>query len=85
LCLAAGWYPLRLGSLVSQYLEGFYTNLAKGQLQKIATEETRVSAIEKARVAEQERVLRNRRRYASLPKARGKQSRLRLPPHQGGE
>jgi uncharacterized caspase-like protein len=37
------------------YSEGFYTDLAKGQLKKIAAEETKTSATEKARQAEQEK------------------------------
>ena len=39
-----------------QHPDGFYANLAKIQLAKIAAEETRVAATEKARQAEQERV-----------------------------
>lgn len=35
--------------------EGFYADLAKGQLKKIAAEENRASAVEKARLAEQEK------------------------------
>jgi hypothetical protein len=42
-------------AFVSQYPEGFYANLAKGQLKKIAAEQTQVSAAEKARLAEQEK------------------------------
>src|SRR5436190_1486428 len=42
-------------AFVSQYPEGFYANLAKGQLKKIAAEETRLSASDKARQAEQEK------------------------------
>jgi hypothetical protein len=38
-----------------QYPDGFYASLAKLQLDKIAAEETRVAATEKARQAEQER------------------------------
>jgi uncharacterized caspase-like protein len=45
-----GWEAFLL-----QYPEGFYANLAKGQLNKIAAEEARASAAEKARLAEQER------------------------------
>ena len=37
------------------YPDGFYANLAKVQLKKIAAEETRVTASEKARQAEQEK------------------------------
>jgi uncharacterized caspase-like protein len=42
-------------AFLSQYPEGFYANLAKGQLKKIAAEETRVTAADKARQAEQEK------------------------------
>lgn len=42
-------------AFVSQYPDGFYANLAKGQLKKIAAEATQVSAVEKARLAEQEK------------------------------
>jgi len=42
-------------AFLSQYSDGFYANLAKGQLKKIAAEETRAAAAEKARLAEQER------------------------------
>lgn len=42
-------------AFLSQYPDGFYANLAKGQLKKIASEETRLAATEKARTAEQER------------------------------
>ena len=45
-----GW-----GAFLSQYPDGFYANLAKGQLTKIAAEEARAAAAEKARLAEQER------------------------------
>jgi uncharacterized caspase-like protein len=37
------------------YADGFYADLAKGQLKKIAAEETRVTASEKARQAEQDK------------------------------
>ena len=37
------------------YPDGFYASLAKLQLEKIAAEETRITATEKARLAEQER------------------------------
>jgi uncharacterized caspase-like protein len=43
-------------AFLSQYPNGFYANLAKGQLKKIAAEETRAAAAEKARLAEQEKV-----------------------------
>jgi uncharacterized caspase-like protein len=46
-----GW-----NAFLAQYSEGFYANLAKGQLSKIAAEEARAAAAEKARLAEQERV-----------------------------
>ncbi len=45
-----GW-----GAFLSHHPDGFYTNLAKGQLTKIAAEEARAAAAEKARLAEQER------------------------------
>jgi uncharacterized caspase-like protein len=45
-----GW-----NAFLSQYPEGFYANLARGQLKKISTEEAGAAAAEKARLAEQER------------------------------
>ncbi|MBV8920309.1 MAG: caspase family protein [Bradyrhizobium sp.] len=45
-----GW-----SAFLAQYPEGFYANLAKGQLNKIAAEETRAAATEKARLAEEEK------------------------------
>ena len=42
-------------AFLSQYPDGFYANLAKGQLKKIAAEETRLTASEKAQQAEQEK------------------------------
>ena len=42
-------------AFLSQYPDGFYANLAKGQLKKIGAEEARASAGEKARSAEQEK------------------------------
>jgi uncharacterized caspase-like protein len=45
-----GW-----NAFLAQYPEGFYANLAKGQLNKIAAEEARTAAAEKARLAEQEK------------------------------
>ena len=44
-----------LNAFLAQYPDGFYASLAKLQLEKIAAEETRVAATEKARLAEQER------------------------------
>jgi uncharacterized caspase-like protein len=44
-----------LSAFLAQYPDGFYASLAKLQLEKIAAEETRVAATEKARLAEQER------------------------------
>jgi len=41
-------------AFLSQYTDGFYANLAKGQLKKIAADEARQTATEKARLAEQE-------------------------------
>src|SRR5438552_3172655 len=52
---------LQLGSrdgweaFLRTYADGFYADLAKGQLKKIAAEETRLSASDKARQAEQEK------------------------------
>lgn len=43
-------------AFLSQYSDGFYANLAKGQLNKIAAEEARAAAVEMARLAEQEKV-----------------------------
>jgi hypothetical protein len=42
-------------AFLSQYPEGFYANLAKGQLKKIGAEEARIAAAEKAKSAEQEK------------------------------
>lgn len=58
-------------AFLSQYPEGFYANLAKGQLKKIAAEETRTAAVEKARLAEQEkaRLAAEGARQAELAKA----------------
>jgi uncharacterized caspase-like protein len=42
-------------AFLAAYPEGFYANLAKGQLNKIGAEETRASAEQKARAAEQEK------------------------------
>ncbi|NOJ39766.1 caspase family protein [Bradyrhizobium australiense] len=44
-----------LNAFLAQYPDGFYSSLAKLQLDKIAAEEARVAATEKARLAEQER------------------------------
>src|ERR1700736_4564798 len=44
-----------LNAFLVQYPDGFYANLAKIQIGKIAAEETRVAATEKARWPEQER------------------------------
>jgi uncharacterized caspase-like protein len=43
-------------AFLSQYPDGFYANLAKGQLKKIGAEEARATAAEKAQFAEQEKV-----------------------------
>jgi uncharacterized caspase-like protein len=58
-------------AFLSQHLDGFYANLAKGQLNKIAAEEARASAAEKARLAEQERarIAEQGAREAELTKA----------------
>ncbi|MBR0828188.1 caspase family protein [Bradyrhizobium manausense] len=42
-------------AFLGQYPDGFYANLAKGQLNKIAAEETRAAAADKARQAEEEK------------------------------
>ncbi|QQO22235.1 caspase family protein [Bradyrhizobium diazoefficiens] len=42
-------------AFLAQYADGFYANLAKGQLNKIAAEETRTAAAEKARQAEEDK------------------------------
>ncbi|MET3239253.1 putative caspase-like protein [Bradyrhizobium diazoefficiens] len=42
-------------AFLAQYPDGFYSNLAKGQLNKIAAEETRAAAEQKAKAAEQEK------------------------------
>src|SRR4051794_7237756 len=44
-----------MSAFLAQYPNGFYASLAKLQLEKFATEESRVAATEKARLAEQER------------------------------
>jgi uncharacterized caspase-like protein len=44
-----------LNAFLAQYPDGFYASLAKLQLEKIAAEENRVAATEKARATEQER------------------------------
>jgi uncharacterized caspase-like protein len=46
---------LQINAFLAQYPNGFYASLAKLQLDKIAAEETRVAATEKARLTEQER------------------------------
>lgn len=54
-------FALQLGTrdgwdaFLSQHPEGFYANLAKGQVKKISAEEIRAAAAEKSRLAEQER------------------------------
>jgi uncharacterized caspase-like protein len=42
-------------AFLRSYSEGFYADLAKGQLRKVSAEETRAAAAEKARLAEQEK------------------------------
>ena len=42
-------------AFLSQYSDGFYANLAKGQLKKIGAEEERAAAAERARLAGQEK------------------------------
>jgi hypothetical protein len=58
-------------AFLSQYPDGFYSNLAKGQLNKIVAEEGRAVAAEKARLAEQERarLVEQGARQAELAKA----------------
>ena len=61
-----GW-----SAFLAQYPDGFYANLAKGQLNKISAEETRAAATEKARLAEEEkaRLLAERGRKAEQDRA----------------
>ncbi|PSO20959.1 caspase family protein [Bradyrhizobium sp. MOS003] len=56
---------------LAQYPDGFYAGLAKGQLNKIAAEETRAAAVEKARQAEDEkaRLVADRAKKAEQDKA----------------
>lgn len=42
-------------AFLAQYPDGFYASLARGQLDRVAAEETRATAAERARLAEQER------------------------------
>lgn len=42
-------------AFLSRYADGFYADLAKGQLNKIAAEEARAAAVDKARQVEEER------------------------------
>ncbi|WP_018645879.1 caspase family protein [Bradyrhizobium huanghuaihaiense] len=58
-------------AFLTQYPDGFYANLAKGQLNKIAAEETRASAEQKAKAAEQEkaRLIAERAQKAEQEKA----------------
>jgi uncharacterized caspase-like protein len=44
-----------MNAFIAQHPDGFYTSLAKLQLEKIAADETHAAAAEKARLAEQER------------------------------
>jgi uncharacterized caspase-like protein len=43
-------------AFLAQYPDGFYASLAQGQLDRIAAEETRVTAAERARLAEEEKI-----------------------------
>ena len=43
-----------MGSVPAAYPDGFYADLAKVQLKKIAAEEARAAATEKARLAEED-------------------------------
>ncbi|TPQ32359.1 caspase (peptidase) [Bradyrhizobium guangdongense] len=58
-------------AFLEQYPDGFYASLAKGQLNRIAAEETRAAAAEKARQAEDEkaRLVADRARKADQEKA----------------
>ena len=58
-------------AFIRSYPDGFYGDLAKGQLKKIAAEEARVAAVEKSRQAEQEkaRLAAEGARQAELAKA----------------
>jgi uncharacterized caspase-like protein len=58
-------------AFLAAYPEGFYANLAKGQLNKIAAEETRASAEQKANAAEQQkaRLIAERAQKAEQDKA----------------
>ncbi|SDI02507.1 Uncharacterized protein, contains caspase domain [Bradyrhizobium sp. Rc2d] len=58
-------------AFLAAYPDGFYANLAKGQLNKIAAEETRAAAEQKAKVAEQEkaRLIAERAQKAEREKA----------------
>jgi hypothetical protein len=58
-------------AFLSQYPDGFYANLAKGQLNKIAAEDARAAAAEKARLAEREsaRLAEQGARQSELTKA----------------
>lgn len=64
-------------AFLSQYSDGFYASLAKGQLNKIAAEEARAAAVEKARLAEQER--------ARLAEQGGRESELAKAAAQAAE
>jgi len=58
-------------AFLAAYPDGFYANLAKGQLNKIGAEETRAAAEQKARAAEQEkaRLINERAQKAEQEKA----------------
>ncbi|MCA6114103.1 caspase family protein [Bradyrhizobium sp. WSM 1738] len=58
-------------AFLSHHPEGFYANLAKGQINKIAAEDARAAAAEKARLADQEkaRLAEQGARQAELAKA----------------
>ncbi|AMA59088.1 caspase family protein [Bradyrhizobium sp. CCGE-LA001] len=58
-------------AFLAQYPDGFYANLAKGQLNKIAAEETRAAAEQKAKAAEHEkaRLIAERAQKAEQEKA----------------
>jgi hypothetical protein len=58
-------------AFLARYPSGFYTELAKGQLNRIAADETRTAAAEKAKAAEEEkaRLAHERAQKAELEKA----------------
>ncbi|MGY3468509.1 putative caspase-like protein [Bradyrhizobium sp. LM6.11] len=74
-------------AFLAQYPEGFYANLAKGQMNKIAAEETRASAEQKANAAEQQkaRLIAERAQKTEQDKAAAAAQSCRRGPDRGGE